>query len=243
MAFTKNKPTAAEMENGIPRSQSAMMPPTQPTKNPVLARAGCRDSSISVTAMIGIGLIALSLVVVTGYAGQVSLAQLAVGRVVVNDGVDNSNTAVATLAVAALSVKDIIICGHSHCGAIRAAYEGVPEEAVALTAWLKLVDEALLPVQPSPEAMRRTEHAGGAVGRRRIVRGAEAAAVERDAASGSEGRRHRPPHPNSGDSGDRQVGDAGGFGGCPAGDFLGVNGQGKKKERCSGSHARSISKI
>lgn len=60
-------------------------------------------------------------------------------------------------AVLALQVERIIVCGHSHCGAIRVAYEGVPEEAVALKSWLKLLQEALLPVQPGPEAMRRTE--------------------------------------------------------------------------------------
>lgn len=60
-------------------------------------------------------------------------------------------------AVLSLKVERIVVCGHSQCGAIRAAYEGVPEEAVALQAWLKLVQEALLPVQPSPEALRRTE--------------------------------------------------------------------------------------
>jgi len=60
-------------------------------------------------------------------------------------------------AVLSLRVEQIIVCGHSHCGAIRAAYEGVPDEAVALKAWLKLASEALLPVQPCTEAMRRTE--------------------------------------------------------------------------------------
>jgi carbonic anhydrase len=60
-------------------------------------------------------------------------------------------------AVLSLHVERIIVCGHSHCGAIRAAYEGVPEEAVALQAWLKLASEALLPVQACPEALRRTE--------------------------------------------------------------------------------------
>jgi carbonic anhydrase len=59
--------------------------------------------------------------------------------------------------VLSLKVERIIICGHSHCGAIKTAYEGAPAEAVALTAWLKLVEEALLPVQPSAEALRRTE--------------------------------------------------------------------------------------
>lgn len=60
-------------------------------------------------------------------------------------------------AVLTLRVERIIVCGHSHCGAIRTAYEGVPAEAVALQTWLKLAAEALLPVQAGPEAMRRTE--------------------------------------------------------------------------------------
>ena len=60
-------------------------------------------------------------------------------------------------AVLSLQVERIIVCGHSHCGAIRTAYEGPPDEAVALKQWLKLIDEALLPVQSGPEAMRRTE--------------------------------------------------------------------------------------
>jgi carbonic anhydrase len=60
-------------------------------------------------------------------------------------------------AVLSLHVERIIVCGHSHCGAIRTAYEGAPEEAKALQAWLRLAEEALLPVQASPEALRRTE--------------------------------------------------------------------------------------
>ena len=60
-------------------------------------------------------------------------------------------------AVLTLHVEQIIVCGHSHCGAIRTAYDGAPDEAIALKAWLKLASEALLPVQSSPEAMRKTE--------------------------------------------------------------------------------------
>ncbi len=69
----------------------------------------------------------------------------------------HGTTAAIEFAVLNLHVERIIVCGHSHCGAIRAAYEGVSEEAVALKAWLKLAREALLPVQSSPEALRRTE--------------------------------------------------------------------------------------
>jgi carbonic anhydrase len=69
----------------------------------------------------------------------------------------HGTTAAIEFGVLSLKVERIIICGHSHCGAIRAAYEGVPEEAVALKAWLKLVHEALLPIQPGAEVLRRTE--------------------------------------------------------------------------------------
>ena len=69
----------------------------------------------------------------------------------------HGTTAAIEFAVLNLKVERIIVCGHSHCGAIRAAYDGVPEEAVALRSWLKLASEALLPVQPCAEAMRRTE--------------------------------------------------------------------------------------
>ena len=60
-------------------------------------------------------------------------------------------------AVLQLRVERIVVCGHTHCGAVRAAYEGVPEEAIALKNWLELVKEAMLPVRPSAEAMLRTE--------------------------------------------------------------------------------------
>ena len=65
--------------------------------------------------------------------------------------------AAVEFAVLSLKVEHIVVCGHSHCGAVRAAYEGVPEEARALRFWLELAQEALLPVRPSPEALWRTE--------------------------------------------------------------------------------------
>jgi carbonic anhydrase len=69
----------------------------------------------------------------------------------------HGTTAAIEYAVLALEVERIIICGHTHCGAIRAAYEGVPDEAVNLQAWLRLAAEAILPVQSSPEARYRSE--------------------------------------------------------------------------------------
>ena len=69
----------------------------------------------------------------------------------------HGTTAAIEFAVLNLQVEHIIVCGHTHCGAIRAAYEGAPEEAVNLHNWLQLANEALLPVQTSPEALYRTE--------------------------------------------------------------------------------------
>ncbi len=60
-------------------------------------------------------------------------------------------------AVLCLGVQRIIVCGHSHCGGIRALYEEIPAQAVHLAAWLALGREAALPVQVTPEALKRTE--------------------------------------------------------------------------------------
>ena len=61
-------------------------------------------------------------------------------------------------AVLNLQVQRIIVCGHSHCGAIRALYEEVVPAAQNLARWLDLGREAALPVaEPGPEVMRRTE--------------------------------------------------------------------------------------
>ena len=70
----------------------------------------------------------------------------------------HGTAAAIEFAVLNLAVKRIIVCGHSHCGAIRALYEEVPVAAQNLTRWLELGREAALPVaHPGPEALRRTE--------------------------------------------------------------------------------------
>lgn len=69
----------------------------------------------------------------------------------------HGTAAAIEFAVLNLDVRHIIVCGHSHCGAVRALYFGGPPEARHLAAWLELGREAVLPVQPSDEALRRTE--------------------------------------------------------------------------------------
>ena len=69
----------------------------------------------------------------------------------------HGTAAAIEFAVLSLEISRIIVCGHSHCGAIKALYEEVPAEAQNLLRWLELGREAVLPVQPCPEALRRTE--------------------------------------------------------------------------------------
>jgi carbonic anhydrase len=70
----------------------------------------------------------------------------------------HGTAAAIEFAVLNLNVKRIVVCGHSHCGAIRALYGEVPRDAKNLAQWLELGREAALPVAvPEPEVLRRTE--------------------------------------------------------------------------------------
>ncbi len=69
----------------------------------------------------------------------------------------HGTSAAIEFAVLNLKVSRIVVCGHSHCGGIRALYEEVDPRAKNLAAWLELGREAALPVQVTPEALRRTE--------------------------------------------------------------------------------------
>ncbi len=69
----------------------------------------------------------------------------------------HGTSAAIEFAVLYLKVARIIVCGHSHCGGIRALYDEVHPRAKNLAAWLELGREAALPVQVTPEALRRTE--------------------------------------------------------------------------------------
>jgi carbonic anhydrase len=69
----------------------------------------------------------------------------------------HGTSAAIEFAVLNLKVSRIVVCGHSHCGGIRALYEEIDPQAKNLAAWLELGREAALPVQVTPEALRRTE--------------------------------------------------------------------------------------
>lgn len=69
----------------------------------------------------------------------------------------HGTAAAIEFAVLNLDVQRIVVCGHSHCGAMRALYDEVSPDAPNLRDWLELARAAALPVQPSEEALRRTE--------------------------------------------------------------------------------------
>lgn len=72
-------------------------------------------------------------------------------------------------AVLVLGVTDIVVCGHSHCGAVRALYDLPDPRAPHIARWLELGHEARLPEPaeqvpaddgdafPDREALLRTE--------------------------------------------------------------------------------------
>lgn len=83
-------------------------------------------------------------------------------------GFDGTAAAIES-AVLKLKVTRIVVCGHRHCGGIRALYEGVSPQATNLEAWLELGREAVLPVRLSPEALRRTEQRAVALQLERLM--------------------------------------------------------------------------
>lgn len=60
-------------------------------------------------------------------------------------------------AVLRLAVHDIVVCGHSHCGAVAALYDDPIADAPHMNRWLDLARDAVLPVTVSDDALRRTE--------------------------------------------------------------------------------------
>jgi len=69
----------------------------------------------------------------------------------------HGTVAAVEFAVLKLRVRDVVVCGHSHCGAIRALYEEPIPEAAHMNRWRDLARGAALPVVPGAEALRRTE--------------------------------------------------------------------------------------
>lgn len=72
-------------------------------------------------------------------------------------------------AVLELNVRHIVICAHSHCGAMAALYRDAKPEAKHLNAWLAHAREAALPLTVSEEVLRRTEQRMVVLGFERLL--------------------------------------------------------------------------
>ena len=134
-------------DHTFPGSEQQFQDLVRDGQHPTILFIGCSDSRLVPYLLTGTG------------PGELFIVRNVGAFVPQFDGSTgyHGTSAAIEFAVLNLKVSRIVVCGHSHCGAIRAAYEGVSEEAVNLKAWLDLAREALLPVQPGPEALRRTE--------------------------------------------------------------------------------------
>lgn len=81
----------------------------------------------------------------------------------------HGTAAAVEFAVLNLGISEIIVCGHSHCGAVRALYTDLPSGARHMAKWLDLGRDAVLPVTLSEEALRRTEQRSVALQLERLM--------------------------------------------------------------------------
>lgn len=76
------------------------------------------------------------------------------------DAGEHEAAAAIEYAVSVLAVRDIVVCGHTHCGAVRALYEPPDVPAPNLERWLDLARPAALPADggaPDEDTLRETE--------------------------------------------------------------------------------------
>ncbi len=147
-------------ENVFPGVQARFQHLVRDGQHPTILFIGCSDSRLVPYLLTGTG--PGELFVVRNVGAFVPPCDgVSIGEHVPVDGQRlagyHGTAAAIEFAVLNLKVAHAIVCGHSHCGGIRALYEGVGSEAPNLNAWLDLGREAVLPVQMTPEALRRTE--------------------------------------------------------------------------------------
>ena len=131
----------------FPRVQDQFQNLVHDGQHPSILFIGCSDSRLLPYLLTGAG------------PGEVFMVRNVGAFVPPHDGSAGFHGTAAAIefAVLKLDVARIIVCGHSHCGGIRALYEEATPQATNLAAWLELGREATLPVQLSAEALRRTE--------------------------------------------------------------------------------------
>lgn len=72
-------------------------------------------------------------------------------------------------ATEVLGVSDIVVCGHTHCGAIRSLYDPPPQTTPHVSHWLELARAAALDEPLSEAVLRRTEQRSTALQLTRLL--------------------------------------------------------------------------
>ncbi len=131
----------------FPRVEDQFKSLVKDGQHPSILFIGCSDSRIVPYLLTGTG------------PGEFFIVRNVGAFVPPHDGSAGHHGTAAAIEFAVLNLKvnRIVVCGHSHCGGIRPLYDEVSPEATNLSAWLELAREAVLPVQVTNEALRRTE--------------------------------------------------------------------------------------
>ncbi|MCH8180614.1 MAG: carbonic anhydrase [Proteobacteria bacterium] len=131
----------------FPQHQARFEDLVKEGQHPSTLFIGCSDSRLVPYLLTGAG------------PGELFIVRNVGALVPPYDGLHGLHGTAAAIEYAMLNLKvsRIVVCGHSHCGAMKALYDEIPAQAKNLRGWLDMAREAALPVQVSPEALRRTE--------------------------------------------------------------------------------------
>lgn len=122
----------------FPRHVRTYRRPVEEGQQPKTLFSGCSDSRIVPYALMDCG------------PGDLFIARNVGSLIPPRDTSAGFHGTAAAIefAVLSLEVQNIVVCGHSHSGAMRGPYEKPPAQARHLRAWLTLAQDAVLPVLP-----------------------------------------------------------------------------------------------
>lgn len=81
----------------------------------------------------------------------------------------HGTSAAIEFAALVLRVDSIVVCGHTHCGAIRALYDPPAAQTPHIERWLELAREARVDGEPDERMLRRTEQRSIALQLQRLL--------------------------------------------------------------------------